>query len=155
VRRLAPALALACLAIGFFAQSAFADTAGVTVNPTSGLASAAFKVDGTYTWSRLNKPVVAIEDTPDGAGYWLVASDGGIFPFGDAAGYGSPSAIHLNQPIVDLESTPDGRGYWLVARDGGIFPFGNAGGFGSTGATRLNQPIVAMDATPDGGGSRF
>ena len=29
--------------------------------------------------------------TPDGGGYWLVASDGGIFTFGDAAFYGSPA----------------------------------------------------------------
>ena len=27
--------------------------------------------------------------TPDGGGYWLVASDGGIFTFGDAPFYGS------------------------------------------------------------------
>ena len=27
--------------------------------------------------------------TPDGKGYWLVASDGGIFAFGDAPFYGS------------------------------------------------------------------
>ena len=33
---------------------------------------------------RLNKPVVGMASTPDGAGYWLVAADGGIFAFGDA-----------------------------------------------------------------------
>jgi hypothetical protein len=27
--------------------------------------------------------------SPDGHGYWLVASDGGIFTFGDAGFYGS------------------------------------------------------------------
>ena len=27
--------------------------------------------------------------TPDGKGYWLVASDGGIFNYGDAVFYGS------------------------------------------------------------------
>ncbi len=27
--------------------------------------------------------------TPDGHGYWLVASDGGIFSYGDAQFYGS------------------------------------------------------------------
>ena len=32
--------------------------------------------------------------TPDGRGYWLVASDGGIFTFGDAPFYGSTGAIH-------------------------------------------------------------
>jgi hypothetical protein len=37
----------------------------------------------------LNKPVVGIAATPDGKGYWEVASDGGIFAFGDARYYGS------------------------------------------------------------------
>ncbi len=51
--------------------------------------------------------------TPDGKGYWLVASDGGIFTFGDANFYGSTGAI-LNKPIVGMAPTPDGRatGWW-------------------------------------------
>jgi len=47
------------------------------------------------------------------AGYWLVATDGGVFSYGDAKFYGSTGAIHLNQPIVNMEATPDGLGYWL------------------------------------------
>jgi hypothetical protein len=87
-----------------------------------------------------------------GQGYWLVASDGGIFTFGNAGYYGSTGAIHLNKPIVGMAPTPDGRGYWLVASDGGIFTFGDGSYFGSTGAMKLNQPIVGMAATPDGHG---
>jgi hypothetical protein len=90
--------------------------------------------------------------TPDGGGYWLVASDGGIFAFGDAAFYGSTGSITLNKPIVGMAATPDGGGYWLVASDGGIFAFGDAQFYGSTGAITLNKPIVGMAATPDGGG---
>jgi hypothetical protein len=89
---------------------------------------------------------------PRSGGYWLVASDGGIFPFGNAGGYGSTGSVRLNQPIVGMAATPNAGGYWLVASDGGIFPFGNAGGYGSTGNIRLNQPIVGMAATSDGGG---
>ena len=40
--------------------------------------------------------------TPDGRGYWLVASDGGIFAFGDARFYGSTGARNLNRPIVGI-----------------------------------------------------
>ena len=65
-----------------------------------------------------------------------MASDGGIFAFGDAAFFGSTGGTHLNQPIVGMAATPDGRGYWLVAADGGIFAFGDAAFFGSTGAHR-------------------
>ena len=54
--------------------------------------------------------VVGMAPTPDGRGYWLVASDGGIFTFGDAGFYGSTGNIHLNQPIVGMAATPDGRG---------------------------------------------
>ena len=68
--------------------------------------------------------------TPGGGGYWLVASDGGIFSFGDAQFYGSTGAIRLNQPIVGMATTPSGHGYWLVASDGGIFTFGDAQFYG-------------------------
>ncbi|MHB1486855.1 MAG: beta strand repeat-containing protein [Acidimicrobiales bacterium] len=89
---------------------------------------------------------------PGGQGYWTVASDGGIFAFGDAGFFGSTGATHLNEPIVGMATTPDGKGYWLTASDGGIFAFGDAGFFGSTGATHLNEPIVGMATTPDGKG---
>jgi hypothetical protein len=36
------------------------------------------------------------------SGYWLVASDGGIFAFGDAVFHGSTGATRLNQPIVGM-----------------------------------------------------
>jgi hypothetical protein len=64
--------------------------------------------------------------TTDGAGYWLVASDGGIFSYGDAAFFGSTGALKLNQPIVGMASGPLGQGYWLFAKDGGVFSFGDA-----------------------------
>jgi beta-glucanase (GH16 family) len=100
----------------------------------------------------LNRPIVAMSATPDGQGYWLVASDGGVFSFGDATFYGSTGAIHLNQPIVGTAATPGGGGYWLVASDGGVFSFGDATFYGSTGAIHLNQPIVGMAYSPDGQG---
>ncbi|MDP9401780.1 MAG: SBBP repeat-containing protein [Actinomycetota bacterium] len=87
-----------------------------------------------------------------GRGYRLVASDGGIFSFGDAAFLGSTGALALNKPIVGMASTPSGRGYRLVASDGGIFAFGDAAFLGSTGALALNKPIVGMASTPSGRG---
>jgi hypothetical protein len=42
--------------------------------------------------------------TPDSKGYWLVASDGGIFAFGDAGFFGSTKSLHLNKPIVGMAS---------------------------------------------------
>ena len=46
----------------------------------------------------LNKPIVGMAATADGGGYWLVASDGGIFAFGDAGFFGSTGALNLNKP---------------------------------------------------------
>ena len=85
-------------------------------------------------------------------GYWMVASDGGIFAFGDAHFYGSEGGKPLNRPIVGMAATPDAKGYWMVASDGGIFAFGDAGFYGSTGNLNLTSPIVGMATTPDGKG---
>ena len=87
--------------------------------------------------------------TPDGEGYWLVASDGGIFSFGDAGFFGSTGGIHLNKPIVGMAPTPDGNGYWLVASDGGVFSYGDAIFYGSDGGTGTTD-VVGMvgDAPP-------
>src|SRR5438105_14974596 len=83
-------------------------------------------------------------NTPDSQGYWNVASDGGIFAFGDAGFFGSTGNIKLNKPIVGLAPTPDGQGYAMAASDGGIFAFGDFPFLGSTGNIKLNQPVVGM-----------
>jgi hypothetical protein len=100
----------------------------------------------------LRAPVVGIEATPTGGGYWLVASDGGVFSFGDARFRGSTGGVHLNLPIVDIARTPSGDGYWFAASDGGVFCFGDARFHGSAGGRHLNRPIVGMAATSSGGG---
>ena len=92
-------------------------------------------------------PAVAASSVTEPAarsGYWTVASDGGIFAFGDAEFFGSTGAVSLNKPIVGMAATPTGNGYWLTASDGGIFAFGDATFHGSTGDIPLNKPIVAV-----------
>jgi len=90
--------------------------------------------------------------TPDGKGYWLVASDGGVFAYGDATFFGSTGSLVLNRPVVGMSATPDGKGYWLVASDGGVFAYGDAAFHGSTGSLILNRPVVGMTRAPDGKG---
>ncbi|MDA8263432.1 MAG: hypothetical protein M0Z47_11455 [Actinomycetota bacterium] len=106
---------------------------------------------GSMSGIALNQPVVGMASTPDGGGYWLVASDGGIFSFGDAHFYGSMGGTKLNQPVVGMAADPATGGYWMVAADGGVFSF-NAPFYGSMGGTKLNKPVVGMASTPDGGG---
>ena len=90
--------------------------------------------------------------TPDGQGYWFVASDGGIFGYGHAGFYGSTGAITSTSPIVGMARHPGRQGLLaggLRRRDLRLRrrPF-----YGSTGNLNLNQPVVGMAADPDGKG---
>jgi len=102
---------------------------------------------GAMTGTPLNRPIVGIASDPVTGGYWLVASDGGVFAF-DAPFFGSTGSIHLNQPIVAISASPNGLGYRFVAADGGVFSFGDAPFLGSMGGHPLNKPIVGMATTP-------
>ncbi len=106
---------------------------------------------GNLSNTPLNKPVVGMAVSTDGGGYWMVATDGGVFNYGTSTFYGSMGGQHLNQPIVGMAMDPATGGYWLVASDGGIFSF-NAPFYGSMGGQHLNRPIVGMAATPSGHG---
>jgi hypothetical protein len=79
----------------------------------------------------LNQPIVGMAATADGHGYWLVASDGGIFTFGDARylGSGVGTVVPLDPAVpqlgtepasfVGMAVAPGGSGYWLLGGPGG------------------------------------
>ncbi|MBV8461848.1 MAG: hypothetical protein JO368_01035, partial [Acidimicrobiales bacterium] len=73
---------------------------------------------------RLNQPVNQMATTSDGRGYWFVASDGGIFAFGNAPFHGSAGALSLGAPIIGMAADRATGGYWLVGADGGVFAYG-------------------------------
>ncbi|HEX6379898.1 MAG TPA: Ig-like domain-containing protein, partial [Acidimicrobiia bacterium] len=101
----------------------------------------------------LNQPVVGMSPTPTGKGYWLVASDGGVFAFGDAPFFGSLASENMSKPIVDFAVTPTGRGYWMTTSDGQVYGFGDAAYYGSVSeAVDLNKRIQALAPTPSGHG---
>ncbi|HWF16196.1 MAG TPA: polysaccharide deacetylase family protein [Acidimicrobiales bacterium] len=97
-----------------------------------------------------NLPLVgaAFEGT---AGYWEVASDGGIFSFANAQFHGSMGGQPLNAPIVGMAAGPNGAGYWQLAADGGVFAF-EVPFLGSRGGQSSVDRFFAITATPDGGG---
>jgi hypothetical protein len=137
-----PATNVSCTSTECAATStAGTGTVAVTVKGPGG--TSVLSPADQFTYIGTNPPPPPLPPV-SAAGYWLVASDGGIFAFGDASFFGSTGAQILNRPIVGMAPTPDGRGYWLVASDGGIFAFGDAGFFGSTGAQTLNRPVVGM-----------
>jgi hypothetical protein len=92
---------------------------------------------------RLNKPIVGISPTPDNRGYWLVASDGGVFAF-DAPFRGSMGGKRLNRPVNGLVAY--GNGYLMVASDGGTFDFSNTAFLGSLVGHPPSAPIIGIAA---------
>jgi hypothetical protein len=113
----------------------------VTVTTAAGTSALSLADRFTYT-----API------PPANGYWEVASDGGIFSFGNVPFLGSMGDAHLNAPVVGMASDGSGNGYWEVASDGGIFSFGTAPFYGSMGGTHLNSPIVGMALDVESGG---
>jgi hypothetical protein len=94
------------------------------------------------------------------SGYWLLGSDGAVYPFGDAAPYGDASAA-LAAPggagalkAVDLEPTPSGQGYWILDSGGRVHPFGDAPHLGDVVLSRLaaGETPASLAATPTGAG---
>jgi hypothetical protein len=87
----------------------------------------------------LNKPIAGMAATPAGKGYWLVASDGGIFAFGDARFYGSSPSLGN---VCSIARTRTGRGYWIADRSGAVVPFGDAPALGRV--SELVSVLVPM-----------
>jgi hypothetical protein len=85
---------------------------------------------------------------PGSGGYWLVASDGGIFSYGRPY-YGSSAGS--SSATAAMAATPGGTGYQLVTSAGAVSAFGpRSACSGSIPAP--NRPIVGMAAVPGGGG---
>jgi hypothetical protein len=128
----------------------------VTVNSATSITATAPAGSGVVDVTVTNPSGTSITSSQDrfnyNAGYWLTASDGGIFSYGSAPFAGSAGNLTLNKPVVGMASTSDGNGYWFVASDGGVFSYGDAQFYGSAGNLTLNKPIVGMAATPDGYG---
>ena len=81
-----------------------------------------------------------------------MASDGGVFAFGDARFYGSVGERRLNEPVTGIVPSAGGRGYFIVAKDGGVFAFGDARFLGSLPSEGINARVAAVAPTYDNGG---
>jgi hypothetical protein len=134
---------------GQLAAGAKTKTFGVTVTDASGQTAAR---SYTVTVVTVTVRTAMMAALPDGKGYWLASTDGGVRSFGAAVLYGSMSDRRLAGPVVGIVATPDGGGYWLVGSDGGVFNFGDAHFYGSGAGDHLTGPIVAMAATADAKG---
>ncbi len=115
---------------------------------------------------QVNFPPVGIAGAGSNDGYWMAASDGGVFTQGNTSFLGSMGGQSLAAPVDGIVSEPAGSGYWLVSEDGGVFAFGSAKYYGGTPALANGnfnpalkgtvfddgEIIVALIPTRDGGG---
>ena len=99
----------------------------------------------------LNAPIVGMVPSTDGGGYFMVASDGGVFAFGDARFEGScPGIGGCNGAAVAVVPDASGNGYWVVTSTGSVYPFGDAVNDGAPGPQ--SSAITSAVAAPNGGG---
>jgi hypothetical protein len=122
----------------------------------------ATNVVGTGSSSAASNAVVPTAAGGAGTGYWMLASDGRVFPFGGAQSFGDPSgtlrpAGVFGRTAVDLEPTPDLLGYWVVDNLGTVFAFGDA--TASLGSALLSdaqltagERVTSLSRTPTGNG---
>ncbi len=97
----------------------------------------------------LNAPIVGMVPSNDDNGYFMVASDGGVFAFGDARFAGScPGIGGCSGKAVAVMPDHSGNGYWLVTSTGSVYTFGDAPYFGAPG----HGTVTSAVATPDGQG---
>jgi len=99
----------------------------------------------------LNAPIVGMVPSFTGHGYFMVASDGGVFAFGDAKFAGScPGIGGCSGAAVAVMPDHTGNGYWLVTTTGHVYAFGDAGYYGAPSPSSV--PVVDAVATHDGNG---
>lgn len=96
-------------------------------------------------------PIVGMVPSADDRGYFMVASDGGVFAFGDATFAGSCYSVGgCSGAAVSVMPDATGGGYWLVTSLGAVYAFGDAHFLGAPGNT--GAPVTAAVRTPDGNG---
>jgi hypothetical protein len=106
---------------------------------------------GSGLRNSLQAPIVGMVPSADDHGYFMVASDGGVFAFGDATFAGSCYSVGgCSGSAVSVMPDSTGRGYWLVTSQGGVYGFGDAPFLGAPG--NEGSPITAAVRTPDGNG---
>ena len=97
----------------------------------------------------LNAAIVGMVPSHDQGGYLMVASDGGVFAFGDARFAGScPGIGGCAGAAVAVMPDASGNGYWLITSTGNVYAFGDANYFGAPG----HGTVTSAVATPDGKG---
>ena len=105
---------------------------------------------GSGLGNSLAAPIVGIVPSVNDQGYYMVASDGGVFAFNSNFAGSCPGIGGCSGAAVAVAPDASGNGYWLVTATGHVYTFGDATFYGAPGLQ--GSPITAMVRTPDGGG---
>jgi hypothetical protein len=99
-------------------------------------------------------PVSPWDVEPGQSGYWMVASEGKVYPFGDARHLGDIAGGLHGAKAVDLEPTSSSDGYWICDDAGHVFAYGDAAYFGGVDAKLMlkDEAVTSLSVTPSGKG---
>ena len=135
-----------------------ASSGGPTVTTSGTQLSANFTglTDGHHTfrvrarnglgWGAWSAPS-NIVTTSARSGYWMLGTDGHVYPFGNAGAFGSPPG-----PAIAIAPRHDGTGYWTVDARGHVGHFGKAANYGDSPALGAGEIVSTMSATPSAKG---
>jgi hypothetical protein len=86
------------------------------------------------------------------SGYWMLGSTGQMYPFGDAAPYGSLGSLATGTSATNFTPTPSGNGYWVATNLGQVYSFGDARYFGGNPILQSGEQVTSISATSNGSG---
>ena len=114
---------------------------------------AGLKPAGSGLPRSLNAPIVGMVPSTDGGGYFMVASDGGVFEFGDARFERSrPGIGGCSGAAVAVVPDATGNGYWVMTSTGAVYTFGDERLHLTGQPGTQSSAITSAVATPNGGG---
>ena len=103
---------------------------------------------GIGSWSPLSNPVTIVKrQSITRRGYWMLGSDGKVYPFGNAPRLGSAGSR-----AVAIAPRSDGNGYWVTDTRGDVSHFGSATDHGGRPSLRSGEFVTTISATPSGQG---
>jgi alpha-tubulin suppressor-like RCC1 family protein len=101
-------------------------------------------------------PIVSITKTLALAksGYWMLGSNGAVYPFGSSQQFGSASYPGWagGTAATAIAVRRDGRGYWVVDNGGGVHAFGAAGFYGDHPGLPAGENVSTISPTPTSAG---
>jgi uncharacterized delta-60 repeat protein len=103
---------------------------------------------------RVPAPIVDIEPSASGRGYWLLNANGVVVRSGDAADLRVVKFPDLaaGERAAALSATPSGTGLWIFTTWGRVITIGDAPHLGDMAGTPLNGPVLDGAVTPTGQG---